>query len=84
MKLLIGKLANMSFFVVSHVAFTGNAQELKFFLRQHAHKLVFVGHPFSYASLKKSGAEFYENGILKIEMKAPHVSGPEIFRIPFS
>ena len=78
MNLTLGKLTYMSFFIVSHVAFTGHAQKLKAFLRQHAHKLVFVGHPFSYASQKKSIAEFYENGILEAKVTAPHISGPEI------
>ena len=38
---------------------------------------MFIGHPFSYASQKKSIAEFYEKGSLKIELKVPQISGPE-------
>ena len=72
-------LSMLSFLVVSHVAFTGHAQELKSFLKQRAEKLVFIGHPFSYALQKKSVAEYYENSILKAELKAPQISGPEIF-----
>lgn len=71
-------LSKLSFLVVSHVAFTGHAQELKNFLKQHAEKLVFIGHPFSYASQKKSVAEFYKNGVLKTAMKAPQIGGSEI------
>lgn len=70
-------LSNLSFLVVSHVAFTGHAQELKKFLERHANKLVFIGHPFSYASQKESCAQFYEKGILKAELKVPQFSGPE-------
>ena len=72
-------LSMLSFIVVSHVAFTGHAQELKSFLKQQAEKLVFIGHPFSYALQKTSVAEYYENSILKAELKAPQISGPEIF-----
>jgi len=72
-------LSELSFLVVSHVAFTGHAQELKNFLIENANKLVFIGHPFSYALQKKSVAEYYENRILKAELKAPQIGGPEIF-----
>lgn len=70
-------LSQMSFLVISHVAFTGHAQELGNFLISHANKLVFIGHPFSYAAQKKSIAEYYENGVLKAKVTAPQISGPE-------
>jgi len=70
-------LSKMSFLVISHVAFTGHAQELKNFLIQHANKLVFIGHPFSYAPQKKSVAEYYENGVLKAKVTVPQIRGPE-------
>lgn len=70
-------VSNLSFQVVSHVAFTGHSQELKKFLERHANELLFIGHPFSYASQKESIAEFYEKGSLKIELKVPQISGPE-------
>ena len=75
----VDELSRLSFLVISHVAFTGHAQELKIFLKQHAYKLVFIGHPFSYALQKKSVAEYYDNGVLKAEVKAPQIRGPEIF-----
>jgi len=71
-------LPKLSFIVVSHVAFTGHSQELKNFLKQHAEKLLFIGHPFSYALQKTSTAELYEKGMLKMEAKAPQANGPEI------
>jgi glycosyltransferase involved in cell wall biosynthesis len=71
-------LSKLSFLVISHVAFTGHAQELKNFLIQRANKLVFIGHPFSYAVQKKSIAEYYENGVLKAKVMAPQISGPDI------
>jgi glycosyltransferase involved in cell wall biosynthesis len=78
MNVTLYTLPKLSFLVVSHVAFTGHAQELEDFLKQYAHKLMFIAHPFSYASQKKSTAKFYENGIFKTEAKAPQVNGPEI------
>ena len=72
-------LSSLSFIVVSHVAFTGHAQELKNFLKQYAETLTFIGHPFSYAFQKKSIAEYYENCVLKVKLNAPQTSGPETF-----
>ena len=71
-------LSKMSFLVISHVAFTGHAQELRNFLIQHANKLVFIGHPFSYAVQKNSFAEYYENGVLKDKLTVPQIRGPEV------
>lgn len=71
-------LPKLSFIVVSHVAFTGHSQELEHFLKQHAQKLLFIGHPFSYALQKRSTAKLYENGMLKAEAKVPQANGPEI------
>jgi glycosyltransferase involved in cell wall biosynthesis len=71
-------LSKMSFIVVSHIAFTGHAQELRDFLKQHSEKLFFIGHPFSFALQKKSFAEFYEKGVLKAEKNALQIGGPEI------
>lgn len=70
-------ISDLSFQVVSHVAFTGHSQELKKFLGRHANRLLFIGHPFFYASQKKSVAEFYEKGILNIELQVPRITGPE-------
>ena len=72
-------LSRLSFVVVSHVAFTGHAQELKFFLKRHGDKLLFISHPFSFAPQKNSVAEFYDKGVLKAKLKAPKISGPEVF-----
>ena len=70
-------LSLLSFLEVSHVAFTGHAQELKSFLNQRVEKLVFIGHPFFYALQKKSVAEYYEKGILKTELMTPQIRVPE-------
>jgi glycosyltransferase involved in cell wall biosynthesis len=75
----VNDLSKLSFLVISHVAFTGHAQELKNFLIQRANKLMFIGHPFSYAVQKKSVAEYYEKGVLKAKVTAPQIRGPEIF-----
>ena len=67
----------MSFLIVSHVAFTGHAQELESFLKERANKLTFIGHPFSYASQKGSTAKTYEGQTIKIET-LPKFYGPEV------
>ena len=72
-------LTKMSFLIVSHVAFTGHAQELKDFLKSHSEKLVFIGHPFSYALQNESIAEFYEKNVLKSELKSRKIGSSEIF-----
>ena len=70
-------LSSMSFLIVSHVAFTGHAQELESFLKERANKLTFIGHPFSYASQKGSIVKIYEGIDLKIET-LPKFYGPEV------
>lgn len=72
-------LSKLSFVIVSHVAFTGHVQELEIFLKQRSHKLMFIGHPFSYAPQKKSSATLYEKGSLKAKAEVPQIKGPEIF-----
>jgi glycosyltransferase involved in cell wall biosynthesis len=76
---VIKDLSMLSFLVVSHVAFTGHAQELKSFLKKQAEKLVFIGHPFSYALQNESIAEFYEKNMLKSELRTPKIGISEIF-----
>jgi glycosyltransferase involved in cell wall biosynthesis len=68
-------LSNLSFVIVSHVAFTGHAQELETFLKRRSHKLMFIGHPFSYAHQKKSTATMYEQGKLQVKVEAPQIKG---------
>jgi glycosyltransferase involved in cell wall biosynthesis len=70
-------LSNLSFVIVSHVAFTGHAQELETFLKKHSYKLMFIGHPFSYAPQKKSTATMYEKGKLEVKAEVPQIKGPE-------
>src|SRR3990170_1604652 len=72
-------LSKLSFVIVSHVAVTGHPQELESFLKQRGHKLMFIGHPFFYASQKKSAATVYEKGSLKAKAEVPQIKGPEIF-----
>jgi len=52
-------LSKLSFLVVSHVNFSGHAQELVEFLRPRSNKLMFISHPFSYAPQKESTATLY-------------------------
>jgi len=70
-------LSKLSFVIVSHVAFTGHPQELEIFLKQRSRKLMFIGHPFSYAPQKESTATIYEKGILKARARFPQLKGPE-------
>ncbi|MDR1992281.1 MAG: glycosyltransferase [Nitrososphaerota archaeon] len=69
----LNKLSRLSFIVVSHIAFTGHAQELRNFLIRHVEQLVFIGHPFSYAPNKTSFAQFYRKGTLKTEVHTPYI-----------
>jgi len=71
-------LANLSVVIVSHVAFTGHAQELENFLKKRVRKLVFIGHPFFYAKQKSSFAVTYEKGVTKSKIEAPKIIGHEI------
>ena len=64
--------------VVSHVAFTGHAQELEAFLKGHSSTLMFIGHPFSYANQKESIATLYEKGIPKAKATFPKTNGPDV------
>ena len=69
-------LPRLSFLIVSHVAFTGHAQELESFLKERSNKLMFIGHPFSYAIQKRTIAKTYKNCSVKIEA-LPRFYGPE-------
>ena len=71
-------LSQLSVIIVSHVAFTGHSQELERFLQKRSRKLVFMGHPFFYATQKKSFLTVYEKGNVKAKMKAPKIKGHEI------
>lgn len=71
-------LSKLSFVIVSHIAFMGHAQELEEFLKKRSHKLMFIGHPFSFAPQKSSVASVYEEGSLKTTVKFPQIRGPEI------
>lgn len=72
-------LSKLSFVIVSHVSFTGHAQELERFLREHSRKLMFIGHPFVFAKQKRSFATVYEKGYIKKRAKAPEIKGSEFF-----
>jgi glycosyltransferase involved in cell wall biosynthesis len=72
------ELSRLSFVIVTHVAFTGHAQELEGFLRQHNSKLLFIGHPFYYANQKQSTATFYTRNVLTAQKKFFDLKGPEV------
>jgi glycosyltransferase involved in cell wall biosynthesis len=72
-------LVKMSFIVISHVAFTGHAQELKDFLKRNSETLIFIGHPFSYAIQNESIAELYKKNELISELKATKIVKSEFF-----
>ncbi len=64
-------LEKLSIVEVSHVAFTGHPLELQTFLIPRVSKLVFIGHPFTYAKEKRSYAKIYEESILVKQLKSP-------------
>ena len=59
------KLSQLSFVIVTHVAFTGHAQELEAFLKEHSSILMFIGLPFLLCEPKRINRDFYEKGIRK-------------------
>jgi glycosyltransferase involved in cell wall biosynthesis len=63
---------------VTHVAFTGHAQELEAFLKEHSSSLLFIGSPFSYANQKESIATLYEKGIPIAKAALPKTKAPEV------
>lgn len=56
--------------IVTHVFATGPAQELEEYLKNRVKELLFIGHPFSYASDIRSFYKRYEKGTLTKEKKA--------------
>jgi glycosyltransferase involved in cell wall biosynthesis len=71
--------SQLSFIIVSHIAYTGHGDELELFLKPRSSKLMFIGHPFYYAEQKESTATMYKEGILKAEARVPQIKGPEVF-----
>jgi glycosyltransferase involved in cell wall biosynthesis len=74
---IVPLLSQLSFVIVTHVAFTGHTQELETFLGQRSSKLMFIGHPFSYAKQEKSFAKIYEAGIIITESQFPKIKGTD-------
>jgi glycosyltransferase involved in cell wall biosynthesis len=64
-------LKKLSIAEVSHFAFTGHPLELQTFLIPRVSKLVFIGHPFTYAKEKRSYAKIYEESILVKQLDSP-------------
>ena len=77
-KLVNESLATLSVVIVSHVAFTGHSQQLENFLKKRVKRLVFIGHPFTYAEQKSSFALVYEKGEIKSKIEAPKIVMHEI------
>lgn len=64
-------LRKLSIAEVSHVAFTGHPLELQTFLIPRVSKLVFIGHPFTYAKERRSYAKIYEESIQVKQLNSP-------------
>ena len=67
---ILEKLKNSKIIIVTHVFATGPAQELEEYLKNRVKELLFIGHPFSYASDIRSFYKRYEKGTLTKEKKA--------------
>lgn len=75
---LSAKLEKLNVAIVTHVFATGPSQELEAYLKDKVNKLLFIGHPFSYASDIRSFYKIYSKGKLIEERKAFHWKLPEI------
>jgi glycosyltransferase involved in cell wall biosynthesis len=71
-------LKKLSIVEVSHVAFTGHPLELQSFLIPRVNKMVFIGHPFTYAKEKRSYAKIYEQSVLINQLKSPNFNMDEL------
>ena len=67
-----------SFVIVSHIYTTGPAFRLEEYLQERVKNLIFIGHPFSYASDTASFLRVYRNGKLVKEKKFIKWNGPEL------
>jgi glycosyltransferase involved in cell wall biosynthesis len=67
------------FIVVSHIYTTGPAFQLTDYLRQRAREVIFIGHPFSYATDTRSFLRIYRQGVLVEERKFWRWRGPDLF-----
>ncbi len=56
----------------------GPVQALENYLRKKSEEFLFIAHPFSYSSLKRSKAILYQKGWLEKESIGPKNVGPEI------
>jgi glycosyltransferase involved in cell wall biosynthesis len=68
-----------SFTISTHVYATGPAFRLEEYLRDKVRRLIFIGHPFSFAKDNRSFIRIYKNGKLTREEKFISWKGPELF-----
>lgn len=74
---VLESLRNLNIVIVTHVFATGPAQELDEYLRNKVHTLMFIGHPFYYATDVKSFYNVYNHGESTEEKKARALKLPE-------
>lgn len=63
------ELKNLSFIIATHVYATGPSFKLENYLKGKVKELVFIGHPFSFASDRRSFIRIYKKGNLILEKK---------------
>lgn len=71
------KLKELSITIATHVYATGPSFKLEEYLRNKVKRLVFIGHPFSFAQDTRSFIKVYEGGRLILEKKVIRWKGPE-------
>lgn len=73
------ELKNLSITIVTHVYATGPSFKLEDYLKGKVKNLIFIGHPFSFASDSRSFMRLYSNGQLVHEGNFFKWKGPEPF-----
>lgn len=72
-------LSKLSIAIVTHVYATGPSFKFEEYLRDRVKRLVFIGHPFSFAQDTRSFIKVYEGSKLILEKKIVRWKGPEYF-----
>jgi len=67
-----------NFLIVTHSFATGPPQELRDYLKNKVNKLLFIKHPFSYCSDKRSSMLLYEKGIKRKKVSFLQLKGPDL------
>lgn len=75
---LLKRIRGLKVAIVTHVYATGPAQELEDYLKNKVESLVFIGHPFKYATDISSFYRIYQEGIIREQFKASGFKLPEL------